>query len=153
MALRAVVFDYGMVLTGLPDPAAHAAMVRITGLSVERFESFYWADRLGYDYAWQVEHHFLEEYSHSPTPEMFLAAASQRTKQIRLAHGIMQLTTSPPAMRTTGRLMPKNSRICRVASSKARASPEKVSGRTATVSSRPSFLLGLIGLRWCFYSP
>ena len=28
---------------------------------------------------------------------MFLAAASQRTKQIRLAHGIMQLTTSPPA--------------------------------------------------------
>ena len=55
------------------------------------------ADRLGYDFAWQVEHHFLEEYSHSPTPEMFLAAASQRTKQIRLAHGIMQLTTSHPA--------------------------------------------------------
>ena len=55
------------------------------------------ADRLGYDFAWQVEHHFLEEYSHSPTPEMFLAAASQRTKQIRLGHGIMQLTTSPPA--------------------------------------------------------
>jgi alkanesulfonate monooxygenase SsuD/methylene tetrahydromethanopterin reductase-like flavin-dependent oxidoreductase (luciferase family) len=55
------------------------------------------ADRLGYDYAWQVEHHFLEEYSHSPTPEMFLAAASQRTQHIRLAHGIMQLTTSPPA--------------------------------------------------------
>ena len=22
------------------------------------------ADRLGYDYAWEVEHHFLEEYSH-----------------------------------------------------------------------------------------
>ena len=55
------------------------------------------ADRLGYDYAWQVEHHFLEEYSHSPTPEMFLAAASQRTRQIKLAHGIMQLTTSHPA--------------------------------------------------------
>ncbi len=55
------------------------------------------ADRLGYDYAWEVEHHFLEEYSHSPAPEMFLAAASQRTKSIRLAHGIMQLTTSHPA--------------------------------------------------------
>ena len=26
------------------------------------------ADRLGYDYAWEVEHHFLEEYSHSPAP-------------------------------------------------------------------------------------
>lgn len=55
------------------------------------------ADRLGYDYAWQVEHHFLEEYSHSSAPESFLAAASQRTKQIRLGHGICQLTTNHPA--------------------------------------------------------
>jgi alkanesulfonate monooxygenase SsuD/methylene tetrahydromethanopterin reductase-like flavin-dependent oxidoreductase (luciferase family) len=55
------------------------------------------ADRLGYDHAWQVEHHFLEEYSHSPAPESFLAAASQRTKQIRLGHGICQLTTNHPA--------------------------------------------------------
>ena len=55
------------------------------------------ADRLGYDFAWEVEHHFLEEYSHSPAPEVFLGAASQRTRRIRLAHGIMQLTTSPPA--------------------------------------------------------
>ena len=55
------------------------------------------ADRLGYDYLWEVEHHFLEEYSHSSAPEVFLAAASQRTKQIRLAHGIIQLTTNHPA--------------------------------------------------------
>src|SRR3546814_12823027 len=52
------------------------------------------ADRLGYDYAWEVEHHFLEEYSHSSAPEVFLAAASQRTKNIRLGHGIVQLTRS-----------------------------------------------------------
>jgi alkanesulfonate monooxygenase SsuD/methylene tetrahydromethanopterin reductase-like flavin-dependent oxidoreductase (luciferase family) len=55
------------------------------------------ADALGYDHAWQVEHHFLEEYSHSPAPESFLAAASQRTKNIRLGHGICQLTTNHPA--------------------------------------------------------
>ncbi len=55
------------------------------------------ADKCGYDHAWQVEHHFLEEYSHSPAPESFLAAASQRTKQIRLGHGICQLTTNHPA--------------------------------------------------------
>ena len=55
------------------------------------------ADKLGYDYAWEVEHHFLEEYSHSPSPASFLAAASQRTKQIRLGHGILQLTTNHPA--------------------------------------------------------
>jgi alkanesulfonate monooxygenase SsuD/methylene tetrahydromethanopterin reductase-like flavin-dependent oxidoreductase (luciferase family) len=54
------------------------------------------ADRLGYDYAWMVEHHFLEEYSHCPSPESFLAAASQRTKQIRLGHGIFQVTTNHP---------------------------------------------------------
>ena len=39
---------------------------------------------------WEVEHHFLEEYSHSSAPEVFLAAASQRTKNIRLGHGIVQ---------------------------------------------------------------
>src|SRR5713226_2002590 len=55
------------------------------------------ADRCGYDHAWVVEHHFLEEYSHSPSPESFLAAASQRTRNIRLGHGIFQLTTNHPA--------------------------------------------------------
>ena len=54
------------------------------------------ADKLGYDYAWEVEHHFLEEYSHSSAPEVFLGAASQRTKRIRLGHGVIQLTTNNP---------------------------------------------------------
>src|SRR5262249_20741574 len=54
------------------------------------------ADQLGYDYAWEVEHHFLEEYSHSSAPEVFLGAASQRTKRIRLGHGVVQLTTNQP---------------------------------------------------------
>jgi len=49
------------------------------------------ADRLGIDHMWEVEHHFLEEYAHSSAPEVFLAAASQRTKQIRLGHGIVLL--------------------------------------------------------------
>ncbi|HUQ39382.1 MAG TPA: LLM class flavin-dependent oxidoreductase, partial [Acidimicrobiales bacterium] len=52
------------------------------------------ADKLGIDVVWEVEHHFLEEYSHSSAPEVFLAAASQRTKNIRLGHGIVQ--TPPP---------------------------------------------------------
>jgi alkanesulfonate monooxygenase SsuD/methylene tetrahydromethanopterin reductase-like flavin-dependent oxidoreductase (luciferase family) len=45
---------------------------------------------------WEAEHHFLEEYSHSSAPEMFLAAASQRTKRIRLGHGIVQVPTNHP---------------------------------------------------------
>jgi alkanesulfonate monooxygenase SsuD/methylene tetrahydromethanopterin reductase-like flavin-dependent oxidoreductase (luciferase family) len=47
------------------------------------------ADKLGIDFAWEVEHHFLEEYSHSSSPEVFLAACSQRTQNIRLGHGIV----------------------------------------------------------------
>jgi alkanesulfonate monooxygenase SsuD/methylene tetrahydromethanopterin reductase-like flavin-dependent oxidoreductase (luciferase family) len=49
------------------------------------------ADRLGYDFAWEVEHHFLEEYSHSSAPEVFLAACAALTRTIRLGHGIRQV--------------------------------------------------------------
>ena len=59
------------------------------------------ADRLGFDYVWEVEHHFLEEYSHSSAPEVFLAAASQRTSRIRLGHGIVQ---APPAVNHPARV-------------------------------------------------
>lgn len=49
------------------------------------------ADKLGFDHAWEVEHHFLDEYSHSSAPEVFLAAAAARTKNIRVGHGIRQV--------------------------------------------------------------
>ncbi len=49
------------------------------------------ADQLGFDQAWAVEHHFLEEYSHCSAPEVFLAAAAARTKNIRLGHGVMMV--------------------------------------------------------------
>jgi len=49
------------------------------------------ADRIGMDYVWEVEHHFLEEYSHSPAPEVFYGAVTQRTKNIRIAHGVRLL--------------------------------------------------------------
>jgi alkanesulfonate monooxygenase SsuD/methylene tetrahydromethanopterin reductase-like flavin-dependent oxidoreductase (luciferase family) len=49
------------------------------------------ADRLGIDYAWAVEHHFLEEYSHCSASDVFLAAAAARTRRIRLGHGIRQV--------------------------------------------------------------
>jgi alkanesulfonate monooxygenase SsuD/methylene tetrahydromethanopterin reductase-like flavin-dependent oxidoreductase (luciferase family) len=60
---------------------------------LEALEQVALADRLGIEYVWEVEHHFLEEYSHSSAPEVFLAAASQRTSRIRLGHGI---TLTPP---------------------------------------------------------
>jgi alkanesulfonate monooxygenase SsuD/methylene tetrahydromethanopterin reductase-like flavin-dependent oxidoreductase (luciferase family) len=59
------------------------------------------ADRLGIDHVWEVEHHFLEEYSHSSAPEVFLAAAAARTKRIRLGHGIVH---APPAVNHPARI-------------------------------------------------
>src|SRR4029078_1716358 len=55
----------------------------------------------GIDYAWEVEHHFLEEYSHSSAPEVFLAACSQRTQPCRLAHGIVLM---PPGYNQPARV-------------------------------------------------
>ncbi len=49
------------------------------------------ADRLGYDTVWEVEHHFLTEFAHSSAPEVFLAAVAQRTKNIRIGHGVTLL--------------------------------------------------------------
>src|SRR5499433_3351148 len=78
----------------LPRPWAEGSELKLFQDALDQVEL---GDRLGIDYAWEVEHHFLEEYSHSSAPEVFLGAASQRTKQIRLGHGIIQLTTNHPA--------------------------------------------------------
>lgn len=45
------------------------------------------ADELGFETAWAVEHHFLEEYSHSSAPELFLTAIAMQTQRIRVGHG------------------------------------------------------------------
>ncbi len=69
----------------IPRPWGEGAELKLFQDALSQVEL---ADSLGIDYAWEVEHHFLEEYSHSSAPEVFLAAASQRTKRIRLGHGI-----------------------------------------------------------------
>src|SRR6476660_1449105 len=69
----------------IPRPWDANAEHRIYREALEQVEL---ADRSGIDHVWEVEHHFLEEYSHSSAPEVFLAACSQRTKRIRLGQGI-----------------------------------------------------------------
>jgi alkanesulfonate monooxygenase SsuD/methylene tetrahydromethanopterin reductase-like flavin-dependent oxidoreductase (luciferase family) len=69
----------------LPRPWTEGAELRLLHEGLEQVEL---GDRVGIDYAWAQEHHFLEEYSHSSAPEVFLAACSQRTRRIRLGHGI-----------------------------------------------------------------
>lgn len=70
----------------LPKPWHEGDELRLFQDALEQVEL---ADRIGIDHAWEVEHHFLDEYSHSSAPEVFLAACSQRTKRIRLGHGIV----------------------------------------------------------------
>src|SRR5215469_16013148 len=47
--IRAVLFDYGMVLSGPPDPAAWQRMRSITHLSEEALHAAYWTYRHDYD--------------------------------------------------------------------------------------------------------
>jgi alkanesulfonate monooxygenase SsuD/methylene tetrahydromethanopterin reductase-like flavin-dependent oxidoreductase (luciferase family) len=82
----------------LPRPWSAGDEHRLITESLEQIEL---ADRSGFDYVWEVEHHFLEEYSHSSAPEVFLAAASQRTSRIRLGHGIVQ---APPPVNHPARI-------------------------------------------------
>src|SRR3981081_1420705 len=82
----------------LPRPWEPDSEERVLAEALEQVEL---ADRVGFDYVWEVEHHFLEEYSHSSAPEVFLAAASQRTKRIRLGHGIVQI---PPGFNHPARV-------------------------------------------------
>src|SRR2546426_909300 len=70
----------------LPRPWQEDSEARLIREALAQVEL---ADRLGIDYAWEVEHHFLEEYSHSSAPEVFLAACAARTERIRLGHGIV----------------------------------------------------------------
>ena len=59
------------------------------------------ADQLGFDYVWANEHHFLEEYSHSSAPEVFLGFCARNTRQIRLGHAVV---LSPPGYNQPARV-------------------------------------------------
>lgn len=73
-----------------PRPWTEGSELRLYQDALDQIEL---ADRIGFDILWEAEHHFLEEYAHSSAPEVFLAACSQRTKRMRLGHGI---TLMPP---------------------------------------------------------
>src|SRR5437588_374806 len=85
----------------LPRPWEEGAERRLISDALEQVEL---ADRLGIDSVWEVEHHFLEEYSHSSASEVFLAAASQRTERIRLGFGIVAI---PPGYQHPARVAEK----------------------------------------------
>jgi alkanesulfonate monooxygenase SsuD/methylene tetrahydromethanopterin reductase-like flavin-dependent oxidoreductase (luciferase family)/putative sterol carrier protein len=82
----------------IPRPWGDDGEQRLIRDALEQIEL---ADRVGLDSVWEVEHHFLEEYSHSSASGVFLGAASQRTQRIRLGFGILPL---PPGYQHPARV-------------------------------------------------
>jgi alkanesulfonate monooxygenase SsuD/methylene tetrahydromethanopterin reductase-like flavin-dependent oxidoreductase (luciferase family) len=80
-------------LTEVPRPWDGESDAKVIREQIEQMEL---ADKLGFHSAWSAEHHFLDEYSHASSPDLIFAAASQRTKNLRFGHGIVQLTTQSP---------------------------------------------------------
>ncbi len=62
----------------------------------ETLEQCALADRMGFDYLWFVEHHFLTGFSGSPCPEVIFGALSQVTRRIRLGFGVSILPYHHP---------------------------------------------------------
>src|SRR3954451_25271768 len=97
----------------LPRPWETDSEYRLIQDALEQIE---YPERIGIAYRWEDEHHFLEEYSDSSAPEVFLAAASQRTERIRLGHGIVQ---TPPAFNHPARIAERISMLDLVSNGRA----------------------------------
>jgi alkanesulfonate monooxygenase SsuD/methylene tetrahydromethanopterin reductase-like flavin-dependent oxidoreductase (luciferase family) len=56
------------------------------------------AETMGFDAVWAVEHHALKWYAHMSAPEVFLTYVAARTQRVRLGHGcvVMPFKFNPP---------------------------------------------------------
>ena len=115
----------------LPRPWVEGGELRLFQEALDQVEL---ADRLGIDFAWEVEHHFLEEYSHSSAPEVFLAACSQRTKRIRLGHGIVLMPPSSTTLHASPSASPRSISSPPAASSGAPARGRRLRSSAASAS-------------------
>jgi putative hydrolase of the HAD superfamily len=61
---RAVIFDFGKVLSELPDVDAHTALVETAGVPDEVFEQHYWAHRHDYDAGSLNGHSYWQKVAH-----------------------------------------------------------------------------------------
>ena len=52
-------------------------------------EQAVFAEEMGFDRVWAVEHHSLSRYAHMSAPEIFLTTVASRTSTIRIGHGVV----------------------------------------------------------------
>jgi hypothetical protein len=55
-----------------------------------------YAEEMGFDRVWFVEHHFLTEWAHCSASEVMLAVMSQHTTRMRLGFGVVLLPVHHP---------------------------------------------------------
>jgi len=100
LALRAVIFDYGMVLTGPPDPEAHAALMRLTGLPAEKLDPLYWADRHAFDEGKLTGEAYWRDILHKAG----LTLGSSAIAELMQWDARMWMTLNPPMLAWQGAL-------------------------------------------------
>jgi alkanesulfonate monooxygenase SsuD/methylene tetrahydromethanopterin reductase-like flavin-dependent oxidoreductase (luciferase family) len=66
-----------------PTPARERRLIH------DCIEQAVYAEAMGFDRIWAVEHHALKYYAHMSAPEIFLTAVAARTKRIRIGHGVV----------------------------------------------------------------
>ncbi|MFJ7335899.1 LLM class flavin-dependent oxidoreductase [Streptomyces sp. NPDC101110] len=68
-----------------PTPEREQQMLR------DAVEQAVFAEQVGFDRIWAVEHHGLKWYSHMSASEIFLTWVAARTERIRIGHGVVTL--------------------------------------------------------------
>lgn len=86
--------DFGIIYE-MQRPAPDG-VVDEKALIEETIEQCVLADRVGFDYLWFVEHHFLSTFSGSSAPEVIIGALSRLTKRVRLGFGVVVLPHEHP---------------------------------------------------------
>jgi len=81
---------FGAFLPPFHPPSEHPTLQLEADLELAEF-----LDELGFDELWVGEHHSVG-WELVGSPEMFLAAAAQRTKRIRLGTGVVSIPYHPP---------------------------------------------------------
>ena len=69
----------------MADPSAEHEREVLQGC----VEQAVYAEEMGFDRVWAVEHHALRWYAHMSAPEVFLTWVAARTSRIRIGHGVV----------------------------------------------------------------
>lgn len=80
---------FGSLYELQPGPRPWKEPHREQQVYLEALDQIKLTEELGWDYAWAVEHHFLDGYSLNTAPEVFLGWVAGQTSRIRLAHGVV----------------------------------------------------------------